>query len=77
MKHQTQVLGIVISRRKKMLNDKDWMIKQQNEQLYSAWTRIEEQRAEIDNLKLELQRLRREIEYIGAREEVRLQEASN
>ena len=76
MKHQTQVLGIVISRRKKM-NDKDWMIKQQNEQLYSAWTRIEEQRAEIDNLKLELQRLRREIEYIGAREEVRLQEASN
>jgi len=77
MKHQTQVLGIVISRRKKMLNDKDWMIKQQNEQLYSAWTRIEEQRAEIDNLKLELQRLRREIEYIGAREEVRLQEAAN
>ena len=60
-----------------MLNDKDWMIKQQNEQLYSAWTRIEEQRAEIDNLKLELQRLRREVEYIGAREEVRLQEASN
>ena len=76
MKHQTQVLGIVISRRKKM-NDKDWMIKQQNEQLYSAWTRIEEQRAEIDNLKLELQRLRREIEYIGAREEVRLQETAN
>lgn len=60
-----------------MLNEKDWMIKQQTEQLYSAWTRIEEQRAEIDELKLRLQELRREIEYIGARTEVRLQEATN
>lgn len=63
-----------------MMNEKDWMIKQQNEQLYSAWTRIEEQRAEIDELKTEVQRLRREIEYIGARTaraEIRLQEAAN
>ncbi|MEK9894848.1 MAG: hypothetical protein VW518_00295 [Burkholderiaceae bacterium] len=60
-----------------MLNEKDWMIKQQTEQLYNAWTRIEEQRAEIDELKLQIQGLRREIEYIGARTEVRLQEAAN
>ena len=60
-----------LRRGKLMLHEKDWMIKQQNEQLYNAWTRIEEQRKEIDNLILQIEELRRELEARSKEERLR------
>ena len=44
-----------------MLHDKDWMLKQQNEQLNRAWTKIEEQQKTIEKLNLEIKRLTSEL----------------